>query len=236
VLWGPLDESLAIARQAAELPKLAPLACARTEAGLLGGDAARAAAELVPFTPSALIDRWIVGELAVWARRAGVERGDVGPVPEPFALELAGEHAAAAACWSALGCPYDAALALGWSEDEVLLRRGHHALLALGARPAAAIVARRLRERGARGLSRGPRPATRANPAQLTARELDVLHLLADGLRNAAIAERLFLSPRTVEHHVSAVLRKLGAATRGEAVVEARALGLVKDREPAAPN
>ena len=73
---------------------------------------------------------------------------------------------------------------------------------------------------------RGPRPATRENPAQLTSRELEVLALVADGLRNADIAERLFLSPKTVAHHVSAILRKLGARSRGEAGALAGQLGL----------
>jgi DNA-binding NarL/FixJ family response regulator len=86
---------------------------------------------------------------------------------------------------------------------------------------------RRLRELGARDIRRGPRPSTSANAAALTARELDVLQLLADGLRNTAIGERLFLSRRTVEHHVSAILTKLSAQSRGEAVVKARQLGLL---------
>jgi DNA-binding NarL/FixJ family response regulator len=97
----------------------------------------------------------------------------------------------------------------------------------LGARPAAAIVARRLRERGARGIPRGPRQATRANPANLTARELEVLGHVAQGLRNADIAKRLFLSEKTVDHHVSAILRKLNVRTRGEAGTEAVRLRLV---------
>jgi DNA-binding NarL/FixJ family response regulator len=97
----------------------------------------------------------------------------------------------------------------------------------LGARPAAAIVARRLREQGVRGIPRGPRPSTRENPAGLTARELDVLALLADGLRNAQIADRLVVSERTVGHHVSAILRKLDVGTRGEAAAEAMRRGLV---------
>jgi len=78
-------------------------------------------------------------------------------------------------------------------------------------------------------VARGPRPSTRTNGSGLTAREVDVLRLLADGLRNAAIAERLFLSPRTVDHHVSAILRKLDVKSRGEAVAEASRLALLQD-------
>src|SRR5262249_44180352 len=84
----------------------------------------------------------------------------------------------------------------------------------LDARAAASIVARRLREAGARGLPRGPRPGTRANAAQLTARQLEILALLVEGLHNAEIADRLYLSARTVDHHVSAILHKLGAPPR----------------------
>ena len=109
-----------------------------------------------------------------------------------------------------------------------MLRRALDGLQHLGARPAAEVVARRLRERGARGLRRGPRPATQRNPANLTAREVEVLSLVAEGLRNAQIAERLFLSQKTVEHHVSAILRKLGAGTRAEASAEAVRLGLAR--------
>ena len=70
----------------------------------------------------------------------------------------------------------------------------------------------------------GPRGATRANPAGLTARQLEVLALLAEGLTNAEIAERLVVSPRTAEHHVAAVLTKLGATTRRDAARRASEL------------
>ena len=115
-------------------------------------------------------------------------------------------------------------LAASDAEDD--LRESLRELQGLGARPAAAIVARRLRERGARGVQLGPRAATRANPAGLTARQLDVLALLTRGDRNADIAAKLFVSEKTVDHHVSAILRKLGVRTRGQAAAEAARLGI----------
>ncbi|MGA8721311.1 MAG: helix-turn-helix transcriptional regulator, partial [Solirubrobacteraceae bacterium] len=126
--------------------------------------------------------------------------------------------------------PYEAALALADADAEEPLRRAYDELQVLGARPAAAIVARKLRERGVRGVPRGPRPRTRANPGGLTARELEVLALLAKGLRNAAIAAELVVSEKTVDHHVSAILRKLEVRTRGEAAAEAARLGLDSPR------
>lgn len=81
----------------------------------------------------------------------------------------------------------------------------------------AMVVARRLRALGARGIARGPRPTTRANPSGLTNREMEVWQLLAGGLRNAEIADRLSLSEKTVDHHVSSVLAKLGVRSRTEA-------------------
>jgi DNA-binding NarL/FixJ family response regulator len=144
----------------------------------------------------------------------------------PYALELAGEFERASAAWTELGCGYESALALAQSDDTDVLRRALDELARFEARPAAAIVARRLRERGARGLPRGPKRATRANPANLTPRELEVVALLTEGLRNVDIAERLFVSEKTVDHHVSSILRKLDARTRGEASAKALRLGL----------
>jgi DNA-binding CsgD family transcriptional regulator len=129
---------------------------------------------------------------------------------------MAGDWAAAADRWQAIGCPYESALALADGGDEQALRRALDILTGMGARPAAALVTGRLRALGVRGLPRGPRAATARNPAGLTCRELEVLDLVVQDLPNAAIAARLVLSPKTVEHHVSAILRKLGVRSRRE--------------------
>jgi DNA-binding CsgD family transcriptional regulator/tetratricopeptide (TPR) repeat protein len=227
-VWPLLDEALALAEPTGELQRIGWVATARAEAAWLEGAGHAVAGETE--TALELARRrhaaWVVGELACWRRRAGIEE-QVSTPAEPFALQLRGEWLRAAELWGELGCPYEAALARGDADDEDALRQALGELQAQGAAPAAAIVARRLRERGARGLPRGPRPSTRRNPAGLTARELEVVELVAQGLRNAQIAERLFLSEKTVGHHVSAILRKLRVSTRGEASAEAVRLGLV---------
>ena len=94
----------------------------------------------------------------------------------------------------------------------------------LDARAVAARFRARLRALGVTGVPRGPRPNTRANLAGLTSRQLDVLTLLVDGLSNADIADRLFISSKTADHHVSAILAKLNVQSRGEAAALARRL------------
>jgi len=233
-VWPPLDEALALGTGTGELQRLGPVAVARAEAAWLEGDPA--AARAVVEDALDLAERtngyaWLAGELAFWLwRLGGPDRlstvGLPDGVAEPFALQVAGASAAAADRWRALGCPYEAADALADSDQEPQLRAALTELEGLGARPRGAAVARKLRELGVRGLARGPRPATRANPANLTARETEVLALVTEGLRNAEIARRLFVSPKTVDHHVSAILAKLGVRTRGEAARAAARLGI----------
>ena len=224
----PLDEALALVEPSRELQRLAPVAAARAEAAWLEGMPDRVAGATGPAFELALRcgAEWPLGELACWRWRAGLLDEPPPSAAEPYALQIAGEWRRAAELWQEIGCPYEAALALADADEEDALRRALDELRRLGAQPAAAIVARRLRERGVRGLPRGPTATTRENPGGLTAREVEVLKLVSEGLRNADIADRLFLSDRTVGHHVSAILRKLGVRTRGEASAEAHRLGI----------
>jgi len=224
-----LDEAWALAEPTEELPRLGFVAVARAEAGWLAGDPQAVASAIQAALPLALELRagWFVGELAQWCRRVDLRGGSPQGSCGPYRLQLAGEWERASALWTEMGCPYEAALALMDSDEEEPLRRALDALQRLEARPAAAIVARRLRERGARSLPRGPRPATRKNQFGLTRRELDVLALVNAGLQNGQIADQLVVSVRTVDHHVEAILRKLGARTRSDTQAAAKVLGLM---------
>ena len=230
-VWSLLDEARDLSEPTGELLRIAPVAAARGEAAWLSGRSDGVAAETDAAFELALSRPvpWALGELAVIRRRAGIE--DVRPkqLPEPHMHEVEGRWREAATAWRKLGHPYEAALALG-EGDEGARRDALEELRSLAAGPAARIVARRLRQGGLRRIPVGPRTSTRTNPAGLTARELEVLGLMAEGLRNAEIAERLFLSRRTVDHHVSGVLRKLDAKTRGEAVARARRESLLESR------
>jgi DNA-binding CsgD family transcriptional regulator/tetratricopeptide (TPR) repeat protein/type II secretory pathway predicted ATPase ExeA len=227
-----LEDALALAEVSEELQRIEAVAAARAEVAWLRGDreGVAQATEVAFDLAKRLRAGWVIGQLASWRRRAGISEETPADVAEPYALQLGGDWKGAAALWTAIGCPYEAALARADGDGDAL-RRALAELQELGAHPAAAIVARRLRARGARGLPRGPRRVTRDNPANLTPRQVEVLVLLAEGLRNRQIAERLFLSPKTVDHHVGAILRKLGVHTRGEAGAAARRLGVgVEDR------
>ncbi len=231
-VWPLLDEARELSEPTGELPRIAPVATARAEAVWLAGRADAVAGQTDAAFELAL-ERglpWPIGELATIRWRAGIPDEVPDEAPRPHRLQITGAWELAATSWMELDYPYEAALALADSNDEGALRRSYDALRQLGARPAAEMVARRLRERGIRRLPRGPRRSTRESPAGLTPRETDVLGLVANGLRNGEIAERLFLSRRTVDHHVSTILRKLTAKTRGEAVAAARRAGLLEDR------
>ena len=149
-----------------------------------------------------------------------------GELAEPYALEASGEWAAAARLWDDLGCPFEAAMARLGSADDAGLRSALAAFDALGATATGRVARQQMRNLGIRSVPAGPRTATRADPLNLTRREREVLDLICAGNTNAQIAERLFISVKTVDHHVSAVLAKLDVPSRDAATRAVRA-GLV---------
>jgi DNA-binding CsgD family transcriptional regulator len=151
-------------------------------------------------------------DLALWAFRHGIELEPPANAPAPVLLELAGDWRAAIEAWRALDAPYEAALAALPGDDRAA-RAAVAGLHRLGGDAAARALAR---DRGGRA-PRGPRRSTRAHPAGLTRREQEVLDCLVGAATNREIAAALHLSERTVAHHVSAILRKLGVSTRAAA-------------------
>jgi DNA-binding CsgD family transcriptional regulator len=230
-----LDEAAARALPTRELQWIGLVAAARAEHAWLHGALDRIATEAA--TGFALALRagraWFAGELACWLWRAGALPEVPALAAEPYRLLLAGDWRAAAGAWHALGCPYEQAQALALGDEEACLQ-ALGLLDGLGARQTAKRLRRQLRRRGTLGVPRGPNRATATNPAGLTDRQVEVLGLLAEGLTDAEIAARLSLSAKTVGHHVSALLAKLGVGSRRQAATAARRLGVVsaRDREP----
>jgi DNA-binding CsgD family transcriptional regulator len=223
-----LDEALDRALSTGELQCIAPMAAARAEWRWLRGQPEQCVQEARVGFELALRQKnpWYRGELAFWMWRGGGLTEAPEHIAEPYKLQIAGDWRAAAEAWERIGCPYEQALALADGDEEA--QRAALAILErLGAGPAADLVRRHLRASGARNLPRGPRPATRDNPLGLTNRQLEILLLLAEGLHNGDIAQRLSTAPKTVDHHVSAVLAKLQVRSRAEAIARAHQLGLV---------
>jgi len=223
-----LEQAFACIAEAREVQRVGPLMAARAELAWLTGSAAADAAVIVDTRDWALRqhERWITGELCAWLRRLGIDDALPDDLPAPYDLLLRrGDWAGAAAAWQELGCPYEAALALA-EGDEGARRTALDRFTALGAEPAADRLRRALRAAGVRNLPKRQRRSTRDNPGGLTNRQVAVLAALAEGLSDAEIATRLFISPRTVGHHVSAILGKLGVQSRTEAAVAARDLGV----------
>jgi DNA-binding CsgD family transcriptional regulator len=242
------DEDLPLVRLEAEL-RLAQgrheEARTLVEERLAGGDAALGWSAAWPFLLTA------VRAGSGIAAAPSLARAAIGPLQHAQRLtviaELAGlNHAdwdAAVAAWECLDDPFGLSQALYRAAEALLaggddrrraaehLQRADTLAEGLRAAPLRERVAR-LARRARIALAPGEEVEGRDGAARrlgLTARELDVLRLVATGLGNRQIATRLFISPKTASVHVSNILAKLGVAGRGEAAAVAHRLGLVEE-------
>jgi DNA-binding CsgD family transcriptional regulator/tetratricopeptide (TPR) repeat protein len=219
-----LDEAWALSQESGDVSAMSSIAAGRAElAWLAGGDDAVAPLVEPAYEQArALGLRWAAGELGSWLVRAGALDRLPGEIEVPYALPWR----EAAEAWRRIGCPYEQAEALA-EGDEPAMREALAIMTRLGAEPGADRLRDKMRRAGVKRVPARPRSSTRAAPAGLTRRQLEVLELLESGLSNADIARLLFISEKTVGHHVSAILQKLDAASRGEAASSARRLGIV---------
>jgi ATP/maltotriose-dependent transcriptional regulator MalT len=223
-----LDRTWSLAEVNAEMQNLLPTAAALAEYMWLTGDddPDRIARFREVLDEGIRLEfPWAGGDLAYWLWKLGELPEAPEGIAEPYRLVMAGKPAEAAAIWQAKGIPYERALALMHGDEKAQLE-ALEVFETLGATVVAAKLSQSLRDQGV-SLPRGKRRDTKRHAAGLTARQAEVLQLLDEGLSNIEIADRLFVSPRTIEHHVSAVLAKLDASTREKAVTQAHADSLL---------
>lgn len=223
------DRAAELARQLGDARHMATVDAALVEAAWLKEDDTRAGVMALSGLERALASGNLsaASALALWAHRAGQTRCHYSWVVEPHALEIAGNCTGAAEMWDEDDVPLESMRARSASTDESDLRSVHADFGRIGAHPDALRVARRLRALGFGQVPRGPRPSTRATYGSLTRREVEILSVLSTGASNREIAQQFFLSPKTVDHHVSAILGKLGVTNRQQAVNHARDVGLI---------
>jgi DNA-binding CsgD family transcriptional regulator len=230
--WDYLDQAMTDADQSGEPQRIVPARLARAEVYWLEGKPGEAGQEAeLADNGSARCDGWDRGTVAVWLQRLGSARAPGDDLAEPRRRQIEGDWASAAELWTELGCPYEAAMSLLDAIDERALRKALTIFTGFGASGPARVTRQKMRRLGIASIPVGPQTATRAHPLGLTKREREVLDLICSGCTNAEIAARLFISAKTVDHHVSAVLAKLDAPTRNAAASRAARLGLAGTAE-----
>lgn len=209
-----VERAVALSEEWGEVQVMAPVTELRCElAWLAGRDEEAAALALASVDIVEKADcRWNRGGVLRWLDPASLSATHREVAP-PFAAELAGQWREAAALWEEFQCPFDQGLALARSGDPGLLVEAIGIFDGMKAYAASERCRADLRSQG-RSVPRAPRQPARDHPQGLTPREAEVADLVAKGLADAEIAERLSLSRRTVEHHVSSVLAKVGVGSR----------------------
>jgi DNA-binding CsgD family transcriptional regulator len=226
-----LQEAKAIAMPTHEAQRIIPVLTSALELSWIRGSSVVPLDEIRDAENTLFSNKnnsWHYSSLAYWMGKHGIEfNAQSIEFNGPYMLEHLGRWKDAAEAWRKMGCPYEQALAL-FEGEEMHQREGLMLLDALGATATRDMLKSKLKLKGMKNIPRGPRESTRNNPAQLTLRQIEILLLLKEGKTYKEIADKLFISLKTVEHHISAILLKLEVNSRAKAVLEAEKLGILK--------
>jgi ATP/maltotriose-dependent transcriptional regulator MalT len=213
-----LDEANEMVYDTGELMKLVKLKAARAEAFWLKNELQNNIEELNTAYNLVKVSNnpWAIGEIAFWLWKGGKLQKMPEPIAEPYLLQIEGKWSEAAELWEKLKCPYEQALALS-DGNEKAMKKSVEIFEKLGAIAASQLIKQKMRKTGIKNIPKGPRQSTKENPSGLTGRQLEILDLVANGLSNSDIGNKLYISARTVENHISTIFSKLNIHTRTEA-------------------
>lgn len=213
-----IEKSFGLSFQMGELEKIVFVTSAKAEYYWLNNKLSMFADQLKSIYLQVLVSKnpWSIGELAYWLWKAGNLNEMPKTISKPYFLQIDGEWEEAAKLWEKLHCPYEQALALS-EGDEYAMKQSLEIFEKLGATAAVQLIKQKMKESGIKSIPKGPRQSTKENFAGLTNRQLEVLKLVANGKSNSEIADNLYISAKTVDHHISAIFSKLNIHSRIEA-------------------
>ncbi|MEW6402709.1 MAG: LuxR C-terminal-related transcriptional regulator, partial [Chloroflexota bacterium] len=218
-----LEHALEISAKSNHFEDIAPVHAALAEIAWLEGDRENALSEARVLYQLAIDKKhpWLAGEAVYWLWLCGEQPTQYDWMALTFSLHVGGEWQASADEWGRLSCPYEQARALADGDTQAQIA-ALKVFERIGARPATETLRQRLQKAGIIKIPRKPRTSTRENPFGLTGRQMEILALLTRGLSNAEISKQLHISPKTADHHVSAILGKMDLHSREEAAALAR--------------
>lgn len=227
-----INECMTLALNMGEIEKIVSITAAKAEYFWLLNKLADFAEELKSIYFKVLKSKnpWAVGEIAYWVWKAGILNEIPEVIAKPYLLQIGKMWKDAAHLWEELHCPYEQALALSEGNEEAM-KKALEIFGKLGASATIQLIKQKMRESGIKSIPKGPRKSTKINPAGLTARQMEVLKLLGKGLSNNEIGIELYISPKTVDHHISAIFSKLNIHSRTEAAAFIHSGETTKNRE-----